>query len=198
MRIHIRASQYCHRLLRGPRRTVSIGSIVVGIWVSRVRPHIFRPRRCSPRRLSVIHPRSNDNRVRPSKRRHTDGGRRSLMEIIVRDMSRRGGRIRHVHRLLLRSMDCQRLLDLLILLALLALLLALNCPTSFYPFHLLTTLVTNRSGSFRSWTPFLNAFPIFVAADEPTLAANPLSLRIRRWIPTGTQNMGWVVRNVAS
>lgn len=49
------------------------------------------------------------------------------------------GKISRARDLLLRSVDRQRLLDLLVLFPLFPLLLALNCPTSFYPFHLLTT-----------------------------------------------------------
>lgn len=55
------------------------------------------------------------------------------------------GRICYIRGLLLGSVDCQRLLDLLVLFPLFPLLLALNCPTPLYPFHLLTTpAVTQR------------------------------------------------------
>jgi hypothetical protein len=55
------------------------------------------------------------------------------------------GRIYCVRSLLLRPMDRQRLLDLLILFPLFSLLLTLDCPTPLYPFHLLTTPVDTRA-----------------------------------------------------
>ena len=47
--------------------------------------------------------------------------------------------------LLLESMDRQGLLNLLMLFPLFPLLLALNCPTPLYPFHLLTTPEVTRT-----------------------------------------------------
>jgi len=90
----------------------------------------------------VIHPGTNDYRVRPSKRGPGGGRRRrSAVETVI-VAGRWWGRICHIRGLLLGSVDCQRLLDLLVLFPL---LLALNCPTPLYPFHLLTTpAVTQR------------------------------------------------------
>lgn len=55
------------------------------------------------------------------------------------------GRVCGVRILLLRPMDRQRLLDLLVLFPLFPLLLALNCSTPFYPFHLLTAPEVTRT-----------------------------------------------------
>lgn len=121
------------------------------------------------------------------------------METVVRvSRRRRRGWIGRIRVLLLRSVNRQRLLNLLILLPLLSLLLALDCPTPLYSLHLLTTLVTNRSRSLRPWSPFLNTFSILITTDKAALAANPLSLSVRRWIPTGPQHVGLVVRKVPS
>jgi hypothetical protein len=59
-------------------------------------------------------------------------------------VSRWRERICGARGLLLGSMDCQRLLDLLVLLPLFPLLLALDCPTPLYPFHLLTAPTVTR------------------------------------------------------
>ena len=151
MRIRVQTRPHHGRFLRSPGCTVAIRPVVMdSFWVTRVhwlRSHVFRPRwwGSGSRRVIVIHPWPNDNRVCPSKGRPS--GRRWRYPVVeaVITMSGWRGWIYCVRSLLLRSVDCQRLLDLLKLFPLFSLLLALDCPTPLYPFHLLTTPVGART-----------------------------------------------------
>lgn len=87
------------------------------------------------------------------------------------------------HRMRVGQAACCTLTGLLLLGNVgLGLVLRFDRASTFDPFHLFSTPVTDCAGSFGSGTPFLDAFSVLVTPNQATLATDPLTLGVRGWI----------------